>query len=230
VAEPADRHAQSIPRLQVLKALGDNTRHAIYLELARSPRPLGTADIADRLGLHPNTVRPHLDRLREVGLLDVSTEPRAGGVGRPQHRFSVRTGAPALGLEPPALPTLASMLVRLADATGATGSEALDLGREQGEADAVAYTRAASCLEALVDELDARGFDPTVDGTDDGETAVIGFTHCPYRELAEAYPELVCSLHQGMVEGFVDVMGDATVDAFHSVVHRAPCQVTISTR
>jgi hypothetical protein len=33
-----------------------------------------------------------------------------------------------------------------------------------------------------------------------------------------------------MVEGFVDAMGDATVDAFHSVVHRSPCQVTISTR
>jgi predicted ArsR family transcriptional regulator len=226
VAAPTDR----LPRLQVLKALGDNTRHAIYLELACSPHPLGTADIADRLGLHPNTVRPHLDRLREVGLLDVSTEPRAGGVGRPQHRFSVRAGAPSLGLEPPALPTLATMLVRLADVTGATGSEALDVGREQGEADAVAYTRAASCLEALVAELDARGFDPTVDGTDDGETAVIGFAHCPYRELAEAHPDLVCSLHQGMVEGFVDAMGDATVDAFHSVVHRSPCQVTISTR
>ena len=31
------------PRLAVLKALGDNTRYAIYLELARSPRPLATA-------------------------------------------------------------------------------------------------------------------------------------------------------------------------------------------
>jgi predicted ArsR family transcriptional regulator len=228
--EPVAATARGIPRLQVLKALGDNTRHAIYLELARSAHPIGTAEIAERLGLHPNTVRPHLDRLRDVGLVDVWTEPRAGGVGRPQHRFSLRPGAPSLGLEPPAMPTLAALLVRLADAAGATGAEALYIGREQGEADAIGYTRAASCLEALVAELDDRGFEPTVGGTDDGETAVIAFAHCPYRELAEAHPELVCSLHRGMVEGFVDTMGDATVDAFHSLVHRAPCQVTISTR
>ncbi len=70
-------------RLAVLKALGDNTRYAIYLELARAPRPLATADIAGALDLHPNTVRPHLERMRDVGLLQVQSESR-GGVGRPQ--------------------------------------------------------------------------------------------------------------------------------------------------
>ena len=30
-------------RLEILKALGENTRYAIYLDLARSPRPLATA-------------------------------------------------------------------------------------------------------------------------------------------------------------------------------------------
>src|SRR5918995_334997 len=62
-----------LPSRDVLRVLGDNTRYAIYLELARSPRPLVTAEIAETLGLHPNTVRPHLDRMREVGLLDVTT-------------------------------------------------------------------------------------------------------------------------------------------------------------
>ena len=50
----------ALPPRDVLRVLGDNTRYAIYLELARSPRPLGTAEIAEMLGLHPNTVRPHL--------------------------------------------------------------------------------------------------------------------------------------------------------------------------
>ena len=65
------------------------------------------------------------------------------------------------------------------------------------------------------------GFDPAVDGSEDGETAVIAFAHCPFRELAEAHPELVCSLHRGMVEGFVEAMGDAEVDDFHPLAHRA---------
>jgi predicted ArsR family transcriptional regulator len=218
-----------VPRLDVLKALGDNTRYAIYLELARSPRPLATADIADALGLHPNTVRPHLERMREVGLLDVRTEVRTG-VGRPQHLYTLAATAPSLGLEPPTFPLLARLLVRLAESTGASGDDAAEIGREQGRVDAALHASAASCLEALIDQLDVLGFDPAVDGSDDGETAVVAFAHCPFRDLAEAYPELVCSLHRGMVEGFVEAFGGGAMDDFHPLVHREPCQVSISSR
>jgi predicted ArsR family transcriptional regulator len=217
----------AVPRLDVLKALGDNTRYAIYLELARSPVPLATADIAETLGLHANTVRPHLERMRDVGLLDVTTEVRSG-VGRPQHLYSLAAGAPSLGLEPPPFPLLARMLLRLAASAGISSEDAADVGRDQGRADAPARTE--SCLEALVAELDELGFDPTVAGTDDGECAVVAFAHCPFRELAEAHPDLVCSLHRGMVEGFVETMGDAEVDDFHNLVHREPCQVVLSSR
>ena len=41
----------------------------------------------------------------------------------------------------------------------------------------------------------------------------IGFTHCPFRELAEANPELVCGLHRGLVEGFVAARGGGEVPA-----------------
>ncbi len=221
--------ADDVSRLDLLKALGDNTRYAIYLELARSAVPLATADIAETLGLHPNTVRPHLERMRDVGLLDVRTEVRSG-VGRPQHLYSLAADAPSLGLEPPVFPLLARMLVRLAEAAGASGEEAAEVGRDQGRADATRHTEAASCLEALVAELDGLGFDPAVDGSDDGDTAVVAFAHCPFRELAEAHPELVCSLHRGMVEGFIDAVGGGDVDAFHTLVHREPCQVAISNR
>ena len=103
--------ASRAPRLELLKALGDNTRYAIYLELARASAPLATAQIAEHLDLHPNTVRPHLERMREVGLLEVVTDAR-GAVGRPQHRYSLAPDAPALGFEPPAFPVLARMLLR----------------------------------------------------------------------------------------------------------------------
>jgi predicted ArsR family transcriptional regulator len=218
-----------VSRLDVLKALGDNTRYAIYLELARSPRPLATADVAESLALHPNTVRPHLERMREVGLLEVRTETRTG-VGRPQHLYSLSSAAPSLGLEPPTFPMLARMLVRLAERAGASGDDAAEVGRDQGRAVAGPHASSASCLEALVAHLDGLGFDPAVDGSDDGETAVVAFAHCPFRELAEAHPELVCALHRGMVEGFVEQAGEASVDDFHTLAHREPCQVTVSSR
>jgi predicted ArsR family transcriptional regulator len=216
-------------RLPILKALGDNTRYAIYLELARSPRPLSTSDIAESLALHPNTVRPHLERMRDVGLLDVRTDG-TGGVGRPQHLYALAADAPSLGLEPPTYPLLARMLLETAAAAGVAPDEAAEIGRAQGRANSARYADAPSCLEALVRELDVLGFDPAVDGSDDGEIAVIGFAHCPFRELAEAHPELVCALHRGMVEGFVEQTGEAAVDDFHTLGHREPCQVTISSR
>jgi predicted ArsR family transcriptional regulator len=226
---PLSPSSEGVPRLDLLKALGDNTRYAIYLELARSPRPLATADVADSLGLHPNTVRPHLERMREVGLLEVRAEARSA-VGRPHHLYSVSPQAPSLGLEPPTFPMLARMLVRLAEAAGASGEDAADVGREQGRADATAFVVTPSCLEALVAELDALGFDPAVSGDDEGDQALVAFAHCPFRELAEAHPELVCSLHRGLVEGFVEAVGGGDVEDFHPLAHRQPCQVTLSSR
>jgi len=223
MSEPAT--TTGAPRLELLKALGDNTRYAIYLELARSPVPLATAQIADTLGLHPNTVRPHLDRMREVGLLEVVSEAR-GAVGRPQHRYSLAADAPSLGFEPPAFPVLARMLLRLAASAGLSAGDAVDAGREQG---AVAARRHAptACAAALAEELNALGFDP--ESVEDQTGATIAFTRCPFRELAEANPDLVCGLHRGLVEGFVDERGDGRVLAFHDLADRRPCQVEIET-
>ncbi|MEX2660136.1 MAG: helix-turn-helix domain-containing protein [Acidimicrobiales bacterium] len=229
-----DGHARSPSRLDLLKALGDNTRYAIYLELARSPRPLATADVAESLDLHPNTVRPHLERMRDVGLLVVETEGR-GGVGRPQHRYSVAPDAPSLGLEPPAMPLMAGMLVGVAAASGAAAEEAAAIGRRQGRAAAaelVAATGGAGdgidaevCLEALVADLTRLGFDPAAVADADGTT--VAFTHCPYADLASAHPEIICHLHRGMVEGFLEAAGGLDVSVFRTLIDRQPCRVEL---
>src|SRR4030095_12898126 len=72
--------------LTVLKALGDETRYAMYRELATSTAPLSAPELAERLGLHANTVRLHLDRLRDAGLIEAEVVHR-GTVGRPQHLY-----------------------------------------------------------------------------------------------------------------------------------------------
>jgi predicted ArsR family transcriptional regulator len=218
--------APGADRLAVLKALGDNTRYAIYLELARQPSPLATSEIAESLGLHPNTVRPHLERMREVGLLEVAADTR-GSVGRPQHLYRLAADAPSLGLEPPTFPLLARMLLRVAESTGVDVADVIDVGREQGAIDATrTRRRSRACVAALSDRLAELGFDPAV--VADDEVATVAFTHCPFRELAEAAPDLVCNLHRGMVEGFVDELGGAEVSTFHTLVDRVPCQVELA--
>ena len=217
------------PQLDLLKALGDNTRYAIYLELARSARPLATADISESLALHPNTVRPHLERMREAGLLAVEVGGR-GDVGRPQHRYSIAANAPSLGFEPPTMPVLARMVLAMAARLQASADDAEAVGRTEGATRARPYQQAPSTLEALVSDLDRLGFDPVVTEADDPDAAVVAFSHCPFAELAETHPELVCGLHRGLVAGFVAEMGDAQVDEFCTLISRTPCRVTVAPR
>jgi predicted ArsR family transcriptional regulator len=213
-------------RLEILKTLGDNTRYAIYLELARSVRPLATAEVAETLDLHANTVRPHLERMRDLGLVEVTTVS-TGSVGRPQHRYAIAADAPSLGLEPPAFPTVTRVLLRAAAAAGVDPDELVEAGREQGRSD---FVRAGAdhpddLVDALEGELAAFGFDPA--RADDGDEVTIAFTHCPLRELAEAHPDLVCAMHRGMVEGFLGCGSGAEVRRFHPLVDRTPCQVDL---
>jgi predicted ArsR family transcriptional regulator len=211
-------------RLDLLKTLGDNTRYAIYLELARSPVPLSTADVADTLDLHVNTVRPHLERMRDVGLLAVSSEAR-GGVGRPQNRYALAPDAPSLGLEPPSFPLLARLLTRLAAQAGLR-DDAVEIGREEGQVSAAQHA-GRSCIDALEAQQSLLGFDPT--RAEGDESTTLAFAHCPFGELAAEHPEIVCGLHCGLVEGFVDEFADAVVVEFRSLVHRTPCQVELVT-
>jgi predicted ArsR family transcriptional regulator len=221
----------SVDRLPVFKALGDNTRYAIYLELARSPMPLSTAEIAESLELHSNTVRPHLERMRDVGLLDVDADSR-GTVGRPQHRWSLAPDAPSLGLEPSAFRLLAKLRAGVAANAGVATEAIAEVGRVQGRAAGAARAAAGtqSCLEALVDELDSLGFDPAVG--DDGNVTTVAFTHCPFREMAEAFPDLVCHLHRGIVEGVVQGVPNAevAVEIFATLADRDPCRVDLAVR
>jgi predicted ArsR family transcriptional regulator len=52
--------------------------------------------------------------------------------------------------------------------------------------------------------------------------------HCPFRELAEAYPELVCNLHRGICEGVVEAVGGGSISDFGTLYDRDPCRVTVS--
>lgn len=224
---PAQTPPDPSARLDLFKTLGDNTRYAIYLELARANRPLTTAEIADTIDLHPNTVRPHLERMRDTGLVDVEVGGR-GEIGRPQHRYSLAADAPSLGLEPPVMPVLARMVLAMAERLGAGSDDARAVGDDEGAVRAERFRDAPSTLEAIVSELDMLGFDPVVSpDTDDPDAAVIAFANCPFGDLAVAHPDLVCSLHHGLIAGFVRRMGDAEVRSFCTVADRTPCQVTV---
>ena len=169
----------------------------------------------------------HLERLREAGLVDVEAIHR-GTVGRPQHLYSLAAGAPGLGFDPPAHALLAGLLAAMAEQMGADAEAATATGRAWG-LEAGKRTPSRSCLDSLAAELARLGFEPAADEDigPDG-TARIDFLHCPFRELAEAYPELVCNLHRGLCEGVVNQAGAGSVVGFSTLYEPDPCHVVVA--
>ena len=213
-------------RLPVFKVLGDNTRYAIYLEVARSESPVSTGDIAEALDLHPNTVRPHLERMRDIGLLVVETGGQ-GQVGRPQHRWSLAPDAPSLGLEPSAFRLLARLMAGAAARAAIPEEEIVQIGWEHGASLVGARGRGtfSSCVAAVEAHMAELGFDPAL--AEDGDMVTVAFTRCPFRELAEAFPEGVCPLHRGLVEGVADAAQGGRVRRFSTLADRDPCQADL---
>ena len=210
--------------LEVLQALGDETRYLLYRELAGSPRPLGAPQLADRLGLHANTVRMHLERMREAGLVEVEPVHR-GTVGRPQHVYTLASGAPGLDFDPPAHAVLAGLLAAMAERLGGDGADAEETGRAWGR-EAARRTRAGTCGNKLVKQLTQLGFDPSVEP--DGDGTRITFLQCPFRDLAEAYPELVCNLHRGICAGALESAGEGSMQHFSTLYDNDPCHVRVA--
>ena len=209
------------PGLDILKALGDNTRYAIYLELARSPRPLSTADIAEVLGLHVNTVRPHLERMREVGPARGDAPRRGAMWAGPSTATRWPPTPPGWAWSRRRCPCWPALSCSAAHAAGLAPDELVDAGREQGRADAARWPEGADALEALVDEQARLGFDPEVVALDDG--AVDGLRPLPVPRAGRAAPRPGVQPAPGLVEGLVERLGGvAEATVFHPLVDRSP--------
>ncbi|HEU5032073.1 MAG TPA: helix-turn-helix domain-containing protein [Spirillospora sp.] len=170
--------------------------------------PLGVADVAGRLGVHPNTARFHLDALVADGAAERTLE-RPSGPGRPRTVYAARPGMDRGGSRGYRL--LAQILLsRLAAGPGGR-AEAERAGREWGRflvdrPPPFARTSAGDAtgrLTALLADLD---FAPDPAGD------VVRLRHCPFLELAEEYGPLVCDVHLGIMRGALAEL-DAPVEA-----------------
>ncbi|GIU98358.1 MAG: ArsR family transcriptional regulator [Actinomycetota bacterium] len=190
--------------IEVHKALADDTRYRLYRYLRRSGRAVPIRELAARLSLHPNTLRPHLRRLQEAGLV-VSESRRGPGVGRPQALYAAAEPDGRAGRDYRLLADILAGLVR----GGRQLERAEGLAREWG-----AYlvgrrpprpgTRrpAGPNLAALQEALAEAGFDPRFRRT--GRAKVeITLRDCPFRDLLDEHRELVCAVHRGLLEGML---------------------------
>ncbi len=191
--------------IEIYKALADDTRYRLYRYLRLSGRPVAVRELATRLSLHANTIRPHLRRLVDAGLVASETRRGPSAVGRPQTVFTAVATSDRDGRDYRLLADILATLI-----TGARArSGAHTLAREWGDylvtqhAPPPGARRPGPNLAGLREALAEAGFDPRFRRRGN-RTVEIALRGCPFRDLLEEHRELVCTVHRGLLEGMLE--------------------------
>ncbi|GAB3609058.1 helix-turn-helix domain-containing protein [Humibacter ginsengiterrae] len=185
-----------------ISALADPVRQRLYEFVASQDAPVGRDAAAESAGISRTLAAYHLDRLAEVGLLEVSyarQNDRTGpGAGRPAKQYARSESEVSVTVPPRDFGLLARLLATAAetDETGVVGTalnraavdEGVEAGRRGGE---------------LIGCLRESGYEPAVD--DDGD---IVLRNCPFHQVAQRQTELVCGMNHALVRGILSGAGD----------------------
>ncbi|HEY7224136.1 MAG TPA: helix-turn-helix domain-containing protein [Micromonosporaceae bacterium] len=183
------------------RALGTESRAAILRLVRSSDSGLTAADVVDHVGLHPSTVRAHLEQLVDAGLL-VKARASQGRPGRPAWRYRAAVLEPAPG---PYRTLAAALLEHLAAEGGTRAAE--QAGQAWGRRLAGSM-RAGDPIDAAMEALRDLGFNPQRQHPP-AESAdhEIHLRTCPFLDLVGPQPDTMCALHTGMVRGLMQASG-----------------------
>ncbi len=211
-----------------ITSVGEPTGHRrreVLRLLRSSAAPMSIIAIAEELGVHPNTVRFHLDSLVGDGRVE-QVEPGRRGPGRPALMFQAVRQMDRGGTRHYRL--LAEILTEALAADRDPRGKAMAAGRAWGrnlESAPKPSARATSAEEAvdyLVGVLDELGFAPERRESDGRQ--LVGLRHCPFLELAETRGGVVCPIHLGLMQGALETLAaPVTVDRLDAFVEPDLC-------
>ena len=177
------------------------TRAGLLGALEAQAEPTTLAALAEATGLHPNTVRHHLEALEGDGLVERRRAPSIGR-GRPAWLYAVTDSTGAAREYAGLAASLARAIHRSSprpreDAAAAGEDWGRELARDHGPAERAGDDHDARARRSVVAMLDDIGFAPESDAA----ATEVRLTRCPLLEAAHEHPEIVCSVHLGLVRG-----------------------------
>lgn len=179
--------------------------------LRRADEPLDTAAVAERLGQHPTGVRRRLQQLEVRGL--VRGEKAHGAVGRPAILWSVTPRAVAEAELPHTGWSIARSLARAIPPNSERLEEVEDAGYEMGLSLVDKIGSVSAGEDPILSALDALGFAP--ESEQEGQRRRYTLQSCPYAEAVRENPQVVCTLHKGMIAGLLSKLEpDAELTGF----------------
>lgn len=188
-----------------------DSRGRVLQALRETAEGCGVAELAEHVGLHPNTVRFHLDQLAAQGRVVRHVEAR-DAPGRPRLRFTA--APPRDGGDPEgdrrSYRLLAEILAGyVAAATPDPVAAGTSAGRTWGRylttrPAPYRHTERDAALAELSRILAEIGFAPETADTADGPE--IRVHHCPFLEVAQEHREVACAVHLGLMQGALEEM------------------------
>lgn len=180
--------------------LGES-RARVLVALRSAGRPLSADELSQRVGLHSNTVRFHLEALVALRLVGGQVESRTAA-GRPRTLYEASAESGQVGVRQYAL--LAQLLAESLARAVADGSDrAYAAGEEWGRSLATDSPERGGAQEGaarLLDSLEAMGCEPALSP----EGRVITMHNCPFKDVADSHPDIVCSLHLGILRSVTE--------------------------
>jgi len=208
------------------RLLGDETRLLIVDALTEGPRTI--AELSRLAGVHQNTVRSHLARLEEAGVIDAPTT-ESPSRGRPALRYALIEPLPLSG---PEFRMLIGSLLGLVER--AYSDEAHAAAEAEGRkvgltlARSMHYATAEQVAEQVLRVLRHLSFAPELVR----QPGAYSFRlhSCPFGVGAgDRRGRIVCAFHLGLIRGVAEGVGPADVRAVELLPHVEPgtCEARI---
>ena len=194
-------------------------RDQILAELAAAGSGMAAADLAATVGVHLTTARFHLDRLEQAGLVRRELT-HSGRRGRPSVSYRLAPGSDTSTPNRALVTVLAAVLAEDPDGGRARGEHAGAVWAESLTDTPEHAVEPHALLESRMEQL---GFAPR------SADERIELCACPFREAARAHPDVVCSVHRGLIARILENAGrDADEAQLVPFVEPELCTITLT--
>jgi predicted ArsR family transcriptional regulator len=205
---------------QQARALGDPTRHKIFVFISAATNGVGIADINAEFPFNHNAIRQHVAKLVDAGLV-VERRESGGRPGRPRLVYELAPDVDSRWGTVGPYQRLSLLLAEMVE----TGDPALEVGRRAGRllgSSAAATTDAADTMRAVMAQ---QGFDPELRRK--AHSAEVVLRSCPFETAALGHRETICTLHLGLAEGLADGTDVEVAELVAKDPRKANCRIRL---
>lgn len=209
-------------RLAAAAVLADDLRRNMYLFIRAQRRPVGRDEAAQAVGISPKLAAFHLDKMVEKGLLTARYARLTGrtgpGAGRPAKVYEPSAQHVSLSIPFRSYDVVGDILLDAIESpSGSTSTRAAmraaarrrgsALGKMERDARGRRTVNKKAALAAAHEVLTERGYEPYHD-----DRGGLRLHNCPFHDLANRSPELVCGINESFINGLLSELGAGAVE------------------